>query len=143
MELDYFKQYLRNYMRDHGFDTPDLTSDIVDINADNANNTFETARRSGSSVDEAIELGLQDLFVGIGDSYRETLSDILLDHFKTRVNVDDVDFLEYWIGRFSEQYAMFMDLKMERGIGLDPKALEEKKEVLIQRMDKYLTIHGL
>lgn len=150
MEMDYFKQYLRNYLLDHGFDRKDIDSLTVKYNAERANDTFETMRRSGCSVDEAIELAIQDLFIGIGDSLRETVTEILLDKdsdrekkFSSRINVDDPDFLEYWLDRFSEQFAMFEDLQMEGGLGLDPKLLEEKKEVLLQRMDKYLTIYGL
>lgn len=143
MELDYFKMRLQSYLREHGFEPEEINSDTVTINADNANDTFERSRRAGHSVDEAIELANQDLFVGIGESHREVFAEILLTQFNDRLNVKDQLFLEFWIGKLRERDYLVKGFVQENGLGLDPKVLEESRGTLIHRIDQYLKTNGL
>lgn len=143
MEPDYFKNYLQSYLNDHGFDPDDLEAPIVQNNADNANDTFEKMRRAGHSVDEAIEIALQDLFIGIGESPREVLANILVNDYKKRIKVDDQQFLEYWIEEIKKQYVIMQEFRLKDGLGLDPQVLEGSRGALIHRIDQYLNIHGL
>lgn len=143
MELDYFKMRLQSYLREHGFEPAEINSDIVSINADNANDTFETSRRAGHSVDESIELANKDLFSGIGESHREVFAEILLTKFNDRLNVKDQLFLEFWIGKLRERDHIVEGFMLENGLGLDPSELEESRGVIIHRIDQYLKINGL
>lgn len=143
MELDYFKMRLQSYLREHGFEPEEINSDIVSINADNANDTFEQSRRAGYSVDEAIELANQDLFVGIGESHREVFAEILLNKFNDRLNVKDQMFLEFWIGKLRERDYISKGFMLENGLGLDPGVLEQSRGDIVHRIDQYLKINGL
>lgn len=155
MELDYFRTYLLTYLSDHGFEPEMMENPVVTGNIERANEEFEVARRNGYSVPGAVELALQQLFVGIGDSPREALSEILIDDFGSRLGLTDskqeselgqIDFqliLEFWIKRLSENPSVMQGFEMESGIGLDPDILEESRDKLISRIDQHLNIHGI
>ncbi len=143
MELDYFKLQLQSHLNDHGFEKDDLANDIVIDNAENANNTFEQMRRAGHTVDEAIEFALPDLYAGIGMSAREVLANILLTNFSKRINVKDQVFLEFWINRIRNEFVIMNEFRLENGLGLDPRVLEESRGDFIHRIDQYLKTNGL
>lgn len=153
MELDYFRIYLQTYLSDHGFDPEVMEEALVVNNIERANEEFETSRRNGYTVDGAMEVALQELFIGIGDSPREALSDILIDEFGSRIGLDKMkldsekgklDFqliLEFWIKRLSQN--VLTDFMLKDGLGLDPDILEESRDKLISRIDQHLNIHGI
>ena len=143
MELDYFKMMLRSYLREHGFEPEDLESDIVASNADYANDTFESARRAGYSVDGSVELATQELHTGIGLSPREVFADLLINDFNDRLHVTDQMFLEFWIQKLSDCTSIIQEFSLKDGLGLDPAVLEESRGRLRHRIDQYLRTNGL
>lgn len=154
MELDYFRIYLQTYLSDHGFEPEVMENPIVINNIERANEEFETARRNGYTVEGAIELALQQLFIGIGDSPREALSEILVDEFGSRIGLDEsklkdergkIDFqllLEFWTNRLSKR-GVLSGFELENGIGLDHDILEESRDIIFSRIDQHLNIHGI
>lgn len=143
MELDFFKLYLQSYMRDHGFSNQEIASDYVTSKAEAALNSFVNLTRHGYSHEGAKEVAIQDLMTGMGLSYREVISEILLNNFSSRLELKDMDFIEFWVDRFSGQITLFEGFEQENGIGLNEDLVENSKEVLVSRFDKYLVIHGL
>ena len=143
MELDYFKFMLQGYLREHGFEPEDLQKEIVDANAEAANDTYEKSRRAGYSVDESIEIATQVLYTGIGESPREVFAELLINNFSDRVHVTDQMFLEFWIQKLSEQTSIIAEFRLENGLGLDPKVLEESRSDLAHHIDQYLKTNGL
>lgn len=142
MELDYFKLRLISYLKEHGFEAEDLEAPIVENNAETAGDTFETMRRNGMAVDEALEFSTQDLFSRIGESPREVFANILIKNFKHRLLLKDQESLELWIRRLSDQFVILEEFRLKDGLGLDPKVLEESRGDMIHRIDQYLNTHG-
>ncbi|MCM1491079.1 MAG: DUF1896 domain-containing protein [Muribaculum sp.] len=143
MELDYFKLYLQNYLREHGFDDDVLFSDVVEDNADSANTTFANMRKAGYSYDGANELALKDLFIGIGSSQNEVSADYLEDWFRDRVMYDGFDSFNEWVEKLAKEDPIWKPYRIEEGIGLDEEMVETHKNEIIYEIDQFLNSHGL
>ena len=144
MELNYFALYLRNYLRDHSFSNEDLEADIVNYNADNATQTFVNERKAGNSVHGATEVALENLFIGIGLSRIETAADILEEHFNDRIHIYEPMVVDFWSNKLAEDDSIWESLSKEGELGLNNKLVEEgKKGILLNRIDQFLTNHGV
>lgn len=143
MELDNYKLYLQNYLREHDFDDDTLFSEIVDDNADSANTTFARMRQAGYSPLGANELALKDLFVGIGASRKETARDFLEDWFMKRVKYDGYKSYDEWTYKVAKEDAIWNPYRIEDGLGLDEEMVEIHMNEIISEIDQFLTNHGL
>lgn len=143
MELDYYTLYLRDYLRDHRFDPVEISSQLVKNNADTAAQTFEDYRKSGASVDGATEAALQDLFVGVGLSRIETAEDILEEEFSDRIHISEPLVLDFWTQELANDDRLWEDFEKEGELGLNQELVEEGMGTLLNRIDQFLTTHGL
>lgn len=143
MELDNYKLYLQNYLREHDFDDETLFSDIVENNADFANTTFAKMRKAGYSYFGANELALKDLFTGIGASQTETSRDFLEDWFMDRVKYNGYDSYDEWVEKVSKEDAIWKPYRIEDGLGLDEEMVEIHMNEIICEIDQFLTNHGI
>lgn len=144
MELDYFTLNLRNYLRDHGFSNEDLEADIVNINADTAARTYADERKAGNSVSGATELAQVNLFMGIGLSRIETAADILEEHFYDRIQIYEPLVVDLWSHKLAEDDSIWESFSKEGELGLNEELVEEgKKGILLNRIDQFLTNHGV
>lgn len=143
MELDNYKLYLQNYLREHDFDDETLFSDTVENNADSANTTFANMRKAGYSILGANELALKDLFVGIGASQRETARDYLEDWFMDRVKYNGYDSYDEWTEKVAKEDAIWEPYRIKDGLGLDEEMVEIHMNEIICEIDQFLTNHGI
>lgn len=143
MELDNYKLYLQNYLREHDFDDDTLFSEIVEDNADSANTTFAKMRKAGYSPLGANELALKDLFVDIGASRKETARDFLEDWFMERVKYDGYKSYDEWTDKVAKEDAIWNPYSIEDGLGLDEEMVEIHMNEIISEIDQFLTNHGL
>ncbi len=143
MELDYFSLYLRNYLRDHGFEPAEISSQMVKDNADRAAQTFEDYRKSGASLDGATEAALKDLFIGIGISRAEKAADILEEEFSDRIHITESVVLDFWTQELANDELIWKDFSKEGELGLNQELVEEGNGTLHGRIDQFLTTHGL
>lgn len=143
MELNYFTLYLRNYMRDHGFDSKEIESQIAKDNAETATLTYENYRKNGASVAGATEAALEDLFIGIGLSIMEVSEDILEKDFSERINITEPLVLDFWAQKMTEDKSIWESFYNTEGLGLNKELVEADKGKLHSRIDQFLKSHGL
>lgn len=143
MELDNYKLYLQNYLREHDFDDDTLFSDIVENNADSANTTFAIMRKAGYSYFGANELALKDLFVGIGASQKETARDFLEDWFMDRVKYNGYESYDEWTEKVANEDTIWETYRIKDGLGLDEEMVEIHINEIISEIDQFLTNHGI
>ncbi|MDE7432794.1 MAG: DUF1896 domain-containing protein [Lachnospiraceae bacterium] len=143
MELNYFSLYLRDYLRDHRFEPTEISSQLVKDNADRAAQTFEDYRKSGASLDGATDIALQDLFIGIGLSRAEKAADILEEEFSDRIIITEPTVFDFWTQELVSDESIWEDFYKEGELGLNQELIDEGNETLHDRIDQFLTNHGL
>lgn len=140
MELDYFTLYLRRYLRDHSFDTVEIESEIVSENAASAMQTYTDQRQAGNTDNGATEVALQDLFIGVGLSREETAAEILEEHFSDRILMRG---LLDWSQKLKADDSIWESYHKEGELGLNEELVKEGKRELLNRIDQFLTNHGV
>jgi len=141
--MDYYKLHLQQYMKEHRFDHEDIHSEFVDDKADSAAQIYDDYRRSGASVDGAIEAAIAYLMTGIGSSRWEVAHEILEEHAGDRVRVDDPIILEFWTRIFADKMDIWTPYIIEGGMGLNDELVEANKSEILAAMDQFFISYGL
>lgn len=141
--MDYFKLYLQNYMREHGFDYTDINSDFVQVRADIATQTFEDQRKAGNSVCGSEELAIRDLFTGVGESIWDTAYDLLEEKFSDRIEISYPMIHDFWTQKLKEYKELWRTYALKDGIGLNGELVDKNRVEIIEKINQFLTTHGL
>lgn len=141
-DLDYYRLYLLRYLSQNNFDIPTDHPQIA-ANADRALDTYEEARRHGSSVPEADEKGRAVLFTNIGESEFDIVADILLEQFGDTLNVDYEPAAHYWARWVLDNMPHLFDGFDRTQVGIDREELDAKRDILIGRITQFCEDHGL
>ena len=144
MEPDYFKNYLQDYVRNHGFGDAAALSDKVLDNADLAKKEYDDCLNAGYDGMGALELALRTLFIGIGDSSMEAADYFLEDTFIHIVpEFENSEVYDEWVRKVAENEEIWKDYRIENGLGLDKELLETNRYEIIGSIDQFLKENGI
>ena len=143
MELDYFSLYLRRYLRDHSFSNEEIDSAIVGDNAATALQTYVDQRNAGNTDCGATEVALQDLFLRVGLSREEASSDILEEYFFDRIQMKEPLVFNFWTQQLKNDDSIWEPYHIDGELGLNEELVKEGKRELLNRIDQFLTNHGV
>lgn len=136
-----FKDYLENYLREHGFGSEEVPSGFTDDRASTAARTFADYTRNGADGLCAREVAMRDLFADVGDSRLETSRNFLEDYFGNRFSdLESIEPLALELSGVSEIWDPF---QIELGLGLDGNMVEERVKELRERIDQFLKSNGI
>lgn len=141
-DFNYYYLYLLQYLRSNKYE---IENDHPQLQANSiaALDAFEDARRNGATVTMAEEEAIRILFINIGESEYNIISELILENFGDTIDLDSTEAVEYWTNQVMTDIPDLFEGFDRMAIGLDPLDLSIMENEIVGKIVIYLSDNGL